>query len=81
MTAQNDDQEAYTLRMFPFSLYSIMVMYTYVLGHDSAESGTSGVKLTNYLVNLHRDENIKEEYLRDINPKGLVKYSTVEYSG
>ncbi|KAJ6789437.1 hypothetical protein PWT90_00238 [Aphanocladium album] len=48
-----------------------MVMYTYVLGKELSD-GEAGVSISNKLVNLHRDENIHEEYLKKINPKGLV---------
>ena len=71
MEAGKDDPSAYTLHMFPFSLYSIMVMYTYVLGNE-ALNDSGGIILSNKLVNLHRDENISEDYLAKINPKGLV---------
>lgn len=71
MGASNHDPSAYTLHMFPFSLYSIMVMYTYVLGNEGLANG-GGIILSNKVVNLHRDENISEEYLAKINPKGLV---------
>lgn len=71
MASENDQNDGYTLHMFPFSLYSIMVMYTHVLGRE-VDNGQSGLILSNKLVNLHRDENIKEEYLDKINAKGLV---------
>ncbi|OAA60070.1 Thioredoxin-like fold protein [Cordyceps fumosorosea ARSEF 2679] len=71
MAAFINNSDAFTLHMFPFSLYSIMVMYTYVLGkQDASEDG--GISLSYNLINLHRDENISEEYLAKINPKGLV---------
>ncbi|EGX90038.1 hypothetical protein CCM_06458 [Cordyceps militaris CM01] len=47
-----------------------MVMYTYVLAKQ--RSGDGGVTLSNKLVNLHRDENIDQEFLGRVNPKGLV---------
>lgn len=71
MGADNNEPSAYTLHMFPFSLYSIMVIYTYVLGNEGSENG-GGIILSNKVVNLHRDENVSEEYLAKINPKGLV---------
>ncbi|OAQ98095.1 hypothetical protein LLEC1_00802 [Akanthomyces lecanii] len=71
MEASNDNPSVYTLHMFPFSLYSIMVMYTYVLGTEASDDG-GRILLSNKLVNLHRDENISEEYLVKINSKGLV---------
>ncbi|KAJ3497129.1 hypothetical protein NLG97_g2140 [Lecanicillium saksenae] len=71
MVPREDAMEIYTLHMFPFSLYSIMVMYTYVLGKDVSD-GLGGVAISNKLVNLHRDENIDEDYLKRVNPKGLV---------
>ncbi len=72
MAANKDDSGAYTLHMFPFSLYSIMVMYTYALGKQVSEDH-GGVIISNRVVNLHRDENISEEYLAKINAKGLVR--------
>lgn len=72
MVSNERVSEVYTLHMFPFSLYSIMVMYTYVLGRDSEQSPATSILLSRRLVNLHRDENIKQDYLLTINPKGLV---------
>ena len=64
---------SYALHIFPFSLYSIIARFTYALGRKSASNtGNGGVKIENKLVNLHRDENIAEEYLLMVNPKGQV---------
>lgn len=72
MVSNERSPEVYTLHMFPFSLYSIMVMYTYVLGRETEQSLATKLLLSRRLVNLHRDENIKQDYLLNINPKGLV---------
>ncbi len=55
----------YVLYVFPFSLYSIMVRFTASLGAASVTDG-SGVAIENKLVNLHRNENISEWYLRTV---------------
>lgn len=71
--------EHYTLHMFPFSLYSIMVRLTLALGSTyHGESPPSLLpKVDLKLVNLHRDMEMEEEYLR-INPKGQVPALTSE---
>lgn len=51
----------------------MMVRFTYVLGRSSAEPTTTGVKIKNKLVDHHRDENLAEDYLLRINPKGQVR--------
>lgn len=51
----------------------MMVRFTYVLGRSSADPTTTGVKIENKLVDHHRDENLAEEYLLKINPKGQVR--------
>ena len=61
----------YHLHVFPFSLYSIMARFTHSLGRvTSSNSGSIVIKLE--LVNLHKDENIAEGYLRSVNPNGQV---------
>ena len=62
----------YLIHVFPFSLYSIMARYTHTLGKLTSTNSYSiqvGVKL----VNLHRYENIAEDYMLWANPKGQVR--------
>ncbi|KAG8421636.1 hypothetical protein J3458_003500 [Metarhizium acridum] len=64
----------YTLHMFPFSLYSIMSRFTYILGKSHLPTDAPLIhqsRLDLKLVNLHRYGNISEEYPK-INPKGQV---------
>lgn len=68
-----DSSEVYTLHNQPFSLFSMMVRFTYVLGRGSADSTTNGVHLEYKLVDHQRDENLAEDYLMKINPKGQVR--------
>ncbi|CEJ88839.1 hypothetical protein VHEMI04866 [[Torrubiella] hemipterigena] len=64
--------QAYTLHVFPFSLYSIMARFTYVLARSTKSPVGNDIVFENKLVNLHHDENISEDYLVHINPKGQV---------
>lgn len=68
----------FTLHVFPFSLYSIMVRLTVALGQSAHPSGVSELPIQHRLVNLHRDENISQEYLLTVNPKGQVEYQRKE---
>lgn len=73
LTGSNvDSSDVYTLHNQPFSLFSIMVRFTYVLGRSSADPATAGVHIENKLVDHHRDENLGEDYLLKVNPKGQV---------
>jgi len=63
----------YVLYIFPFSLYSIMARFTATLGatyHSLPGPPTPRIELK--LVNLHTDEEMEEEYLLQVNPKGQV---------
>lgn len=51
----------------------MMVRFTYVLGRSSADLTTKGVQVEYKLVDHHRDENLGEDYLLNINPKGQVR--------
>lgn len=68
-----DGRDVYTLHNQPFSLFSIMVRFTYVLGRSSADNTTDGVRIEYKLVDHHRYENLGENYLININPKGQVR--------
>lgn len=77
--ANMDDDKHYTLYIFPFSLYSIMVRFTIALGR-TYQRGTppkAPPKVSLKLLDLHRDENLTEEFLQ-INPKGQVPVLTAE---
>ena len=66
--------DRFTLYMFPFSLYSIMSRFTYVLGKTFLDNySPDSFHLDLKLVNLHRDGNISEEYLTKVNSKGQVQ--------
>jgi hypothetical protein len=67
-----DRHDVYALHNQPFSLFSMMVRFTYVLGRSSADSTTAGVHIEYRLVDHHRNENLSEDYLININPKGQV---------
>lgn len=68
-----DTRDVYTLHNQPFSLFSMMVRFTYVLGRSSADPTRKSVKIENKLIDHHRDENLAENYLLRINPKGQVR--------
>lgn len=59
----------YTLYYFPFSLYSILVRFAIELGYSMNPKSSPNVRLR--LVNLYREENLSEEYLK-VNQKGQV---------
>ncbi|GJN81228.1 hypothetical protein PLIIFM63780_004760 [Purpureocillium lilacinum] len=60
----------YTLHYFPFSLYSLMSRFAFVLGQ--ALNPETAPRLEVKMVNLHREENYSERYLTQVNPKGQV---------
>ncbi|KAK9414825.1 putative GST N-terminal domain-containing protein [Seiridium unicorne] len=65
----------YTLYSSPFSLYSMMARHTVQLGpltHDARPPG----KITLSFVNHKENENLKEDYLVQVNPKGQVPAMT-----
>lgn len=66
--------QAYILHVFPFSLYSIMARFTYVLARSTESPASNDIVFENKLVNLHHDENIAEDYLVQVNPKGQVRH-------
>ena len=68
----------YTLHYFPFSLYSLMARFGFTLGSvlDPGTAPTVVVKL----VNLHREENLSEDYLNNVNSKGEVSIVSPEIS-
>ncbi|KAF7548073.1 hypothetical protein G7Z17_g7281 [Cylindrodendrum hubeiense] len=68
------DQPVYTLHYFPFSLYSLMVRFSFVLG-ESLNPNTAP-KLKVRLVNLHREDHLSETYLTLVNTKAQVPVLT-----
>ncbi|KAM4064877.1 Thioredoxin-like protein [Hirsutella rhossiliensis] len=60
----------YTLHYFPFSLYSLMARFGFVLGQ--ALNRESAPKLEVRLIDLHRDEHLSEPYLTQVTCKGQV---------
>ncbi|KAL1864154.1 hypothetical protein VTK73DRAFT_6152 [Phialemonium thermophilum] len=66
----------YVLYVFPFSLYSIMARLTAALGAAYHAPPSRPLSIELLLVNLHRDEELAEAYLTQINPKGQVPAMT-----
>ncbi|KAL7818758.1 hypothetical protein V8C44DRAFT_318992 [Trichoderma aethiopicum] len=62
--------DVYTLHYFPFSLYSLMIRFGLVLGRKLNADTAPDVQVK--LVNLHREENLSEEYLTRVNSRGQV---------
>ena len=63
---------AYTLLHNPFSICSLMVRYAIaVRGEPKDES--SAMSITEQVVDLFHSEQLKEEYLCEVNPKGQVR--------
>lgn len=69
-----DNRPVYTLHYFPFSLYSLMVRFAFVLGETLNPDTAPKVEIK--LVNLHREENFSETYLTTGNRKGEVSFHT-----
>jgi hypothetical protein len=61
----------HTLYHFQWSLFSLMARYTIALCGDPAE-GVEPLIFDKKVVDLHRDENLSEEYLLNVNPNGQV---------
>jgi len=71
--ANQNEERLYTLYVFPFSLYSLMVRYTLALGGAfHTDAATRVLRVTLKLINLHHDEELAEDFLRNINPLGQV---------
>ncbi|ROV93170.1 hypothetical protein VMCG_08745 [Cytospora schulzeri] len=71
----------FTLYIFPFSLYSIMVRFTISLGSHYQEGAQGLPRITHKLVNLHQDENLEEWYLTTVNPEGQVPVMFAQRDG
>lgn len=74
----NAARDSYVMHIFPFSLYSIMARLTYAFAKITRTE--SKIIIVNELVDLHRDENISEEFLLHINPKGQVRFNFLPYT-
>jgi hypothetical protein len=72
--ADLDDAE-YTLYSAPFSLYSMMARHTVQLG-PSTHGARPPKKMTLNFVNHNKNENLNEDYLIKVNPKGQVPSMT-----
>jgi hypothetical protein len=71
-----DEQAAYTLHYFPFSLYSLIARLGLVLAETLDPETAPRVEIK--LVNLHREENLSEAYLTQVNSKGQVSMNDFE---
>ncbi|RGP79781.1 hypothetical protein FLONG3_2094 [Fusarium longipes] len=65
----------YTLYSSPFSLYSMMARHTVQLGPTS-QNAMPPKSITLFFINHKANENLNEEYLIKINPKGQVPAMT-----
>ncbi|KAH8649043.1 hypothetical protein BX600DRAFT_474402 [Xylariales sp. PMI_506] len=74
--AEEEQSLKCVLYVFPFSLYSIMARLTAVLG-EATNQRTRSIEIEKRLVNIHRNENIAEWYLK-INSKGQLPSMTVD---
>lgn len=72
------DEGPFTLLVFPFSLYSIMARFAIELGKEYHQGPNGLPKIILKLINLHRDENLSEWFLTEINPIGQVPVLTRE---
>ena len=50
-----------------------MIRYTIALRGEPASSAEE-IRIIEKVVNLQRDENLSEEYLLKVNPKGQVRF-------
>lgn len=73
--AAEDEKPLYTLHYFPFSLYSLMVRFGFVLGESLNSETAPNVEIRH--VNLQKEENLSESYLTEISPKGQVRISPI----
>ena len=61
----------FVLHAFHFSLYSIVVRFTAVLGAKIDPTRELDMELK--LVDIHRREQLSERYMTRVNPKGQVR--------
>lgn len=79
VTAGNSNGGPYTLLIFPFSLYSIMARFAIELGKEYHQGPNGVPNIIHKLLDLHRDENLEEWFLTEINPSGQVPVMTREW--
>ncbi|KAK6860812.1 hypothetical protein PG995_004448 [Apiospora arundinis] len=72
--AGNTSNAEYNLYSSPFSLYSMMARHTCQLGPTTAGAEPPSIALR--FVNHKKDENLREDYLVHVNPKGQVPAMT-----
>ncbi|KAI9904054.1 hypothetical protein N3K66_000583 [Trichothecium roseum] len=60
----------FTLHYFPFSLYSLMARFGFVLGEELNPATAPRVEIR--FVDRQNTENLSEDYLVNVNPKGSV---------
>lgn len=65
----------YALYSSPFSLYSMMARHTIQLG-PTTNGARPPQKITLNFVNHRQNENLREDYLLNVNPKGQVPAMT-----
>lgn len=79
VAADSSQEGPYTLLIFPFSLYSIMARFSIELGKEYHQGPNGVPNITHKLINLHRDENLEEWFLTEINASGQVPVMTREW--
>lgn len=79
VATENSDGGPFTLLVFPFSLYSIMARFAIELGKEYHQGPNGSPNIVHKLLNLHRDENLSEWFLTEINPNGQVPVMTREW--
>jgi hypothetical protein len=79
VAANSSDGGPFTLLIFPFSLYSIMARFAIELGKQYHQGPNGVPNIVHKLLNLHRDENLSEWFLTEINPNGQVPVMTREW--
>lgn len=69
--AETSAKPVYTLHFSPFSLYSLMIRFSTEIGKKLNPDSAPNVQIK--LVNLDKLDNLSEEYLTGVNPKGQVQ--------
>lgn len=68
--AETSAKPIYTLHFSPFSLYSLMIRFSAQIGKTINPESAPNVQIK--LVNLDKSDNLSEEYLTRVNPRGQV---------
>ncbi|KJZ75799.1 hypothetical protein HIM_04956 [Hirsutella minnesotensis 3608] len=66
----DDSRAVYTLHYFPFSLYSLMARFAFVLGRELNPATAPTLEIR--LVSTLNQDNLSEAYLTQVNKKGQV---------